>query len=86
MFSKCKGNSGVNQEDHIEEEFQLLHQHLAGLGISQDFMSEMRDVFKLFDKVGEDNLCPLISSLTFTGQKWLHLLQRAGLSPQSLWL
>ena len=64
MFSKWKrisGDNHINQEDHIEEEFQLLHEHLSGLGISEDFMLEMRDVFQLFDKVW---ITSLLSPLT----------------------
>ena len=67
MFSKWKrisGDNHINQEDHIEEEFQLLHEHLSGLGISEDFMLEMRDVFQLFDKVwitSSNNKCNILA-------------------------
>ena len=67
IFSKWKGTSDdthVIQEDHIEEEIQLLHEHLSGLGISEDFMLEMRDVFQLFDKVCQDSFPPLSFYLT----------------------
>ena len=43
----------MDDEDFIDKEFQLLNQHLSGLGISQEFMLEMRDVFQQFDKVGK---------------------------------
>ena len=43
----------MDAEDFLEKEFQLLKQHLSGLGISQEFMLEMRDVFQQFDKVGK---------------------------------
>ena len=43
----------MDDEDFNDKEFQCLNQHLSGLGISQDFMLEMRDVFQQFDKVYE---------------------------------
>ena len=46
----------LDDEDYIEQEFQRLNQHFCGLGISQEFMLEMRDVFHQFDKVSIINL------------------------------
>ena len=43
----------MDDEDLNDKEFQCLNQQLYGLGISQDFMLEMRDVFQQFDKVYE---------------------------------
>ena len=61
IFSRCQkkfhrarsqaSDIDLNDADYIEQEFQLLNQHFSGLGISQDFMLEMRDVFQQFDKV-----------------------------------
>ena len=52
IFSKWKWREvSCGDQDDTDRELRLLHQHFSHLGISPDFILEMRDVFQLFDKV-----------------------------------
>ena len=41
----------IEQEHLLDTEFENISEKLSSLSISQDFISEMREAFYLFDKV-----------------------------------
>ena len=72
-------------EDHLlTAEFENLSSKMSTLCISQDFVSEMREAFYLFDKVFLTYLSDHCSNQFFlSGPERLYLFQRAGSSPQN---
>ena len=60
LFRKCKKKKSnktserrlvIEQEHLLDTEFENISEKLSSLSISQDFISEMREAFYLFDKV-----------------------------------
>ena len=48
---KLKRESCVSNESFVDKEIQKLYESFSKRCISQDFISEMREAFSLFDKV-----------------------------------
>ena len=48
---KLRRESCVSYESHVDKEIQKLYESFSRRCISQDFISEMREAFSLFDKV-----------------------------------
>jgi len=58
IFSKWKWREvRCGDQDDTDRDLRLLHQHFSHLGISPDFILEMRDVFQLFDKDKNGYIC-----------------------------
>ena len=48
---KLRRESCVSYESYVDKEIQKLYESFSKRCISQDFISEMREAFSLFDKV-----------------------------------
>ena len=54
---KLRRESCVSYESHVDKEIQKLYESFSRRCISQDFISEMREAFSLFDKDKSGYIC-----------------------------